>query len=84
MSRVQSVITKEMNTMAGVTPSIMECRNYSVQDIMNIYGVGEESVRNFIKKHQKNNDFRVFMVGKYLRIDKNSFEDWYNNHPNEF
>ena len=48
--------------MAGVTPSIMECRNYSVQDIMNIYGVGEESVRNFIKKHQKNNDFRVFMV----------------------
>lgn len=51
--------------MAGVTPSIMECRNYSVQDIMNIYGVGEESVRNFIKKHQKNNDFRVFMVGKY-------------------
>lgn len=50
--------------MAGVTPSIMECRNYSVQDIMNIYGVGEESVRNFIKKHQKNNDFRVFMVGK--------------------
>lgn len=37
--------------MAGVTPSIMECRNYSVQDIMNIYGVGEESVRNFIKKH---------------------------------
>ena len=38
--------------MAGVTPSIMECRNYSVQDIMNIYGVGEESVRNFIKKHQ--------------------------------
>ena len=49
--------------MAGVTPSIMECRNYSVQDIMNIYGVGEESVRNFIKKHQKNNDFRVFMVG---------------------
>lgn len=71
--------------MAGITtPSIMECRNYSVQDIMNIYGVGEESVRNFIKKHQKNNDFRVFMVGKYLRIDKNSFEDWYNNHPNEF
>lgn len=54
--------------MAGVSPSIMECRNYSVQDIMNIYGVGEESVRNFIKKHQKNNDFRVFMVGKYLRI----------------
>ena len=43
--------------MAGVTQSIMECRNYSVQDIMNIYGVGEESVRNFIKKHQKNNDF---------------------------
>lgn len=39
--------------MAGVTQSIMECRNYSVQDIMNIYGVGEESVRNFIKKHQK-------------------------------
>ena len=70
--------------MAGVTPSIMECRNYSVQDSRNIYGVGEESVRNFIKKHQKNNDFRVFMVGKYLRIDKNSFEDWYNNHPNEF
>ena len=52
--------------MAGVTPSIMECRNYSVQDIMNIYGVGEESVRNFIKKHQKNNDFRVFMVGKFV------------------
>ena len=48
-----------MNTMAGVTPSIMECRNYSVQDIMNIYGVGEESVRNFIKKHQKNNDFQI-------------------------
>ena len=29
--------------MAGVTQSIMECRNYSVQDIMNIYGVGEVS-----------------------------------------
>lgn len=39
--------------MAGVTPSIMECRNYSVQDIMNIYGVGEESVRNFIKSIRK-------------------------------
>ena len=52
--------------MAGVTPSIMECRNYSVQDIMNIYGVGEESVRNFIKKHQKNNDFRVFEYYGYF------------------
>ena len=39
--------------------------------------------KEYIYKHQKNNDFRVFMVGKYLRIDKNSFEDWYNNHPNE-
>ena len=71
--------------MAGVTLSIMECRNYSVQDIMNIYGVGEESNCNFInKKASENNDFQVFMVGKYLRIDKNSFEDWHNNHPNEF
>ena len=39
--------------MAGVTPSIMECRNYSVQDIMNIYGVGEESVRNLSKSIRK-------------------------------
>ena len=54
--------------MAGVTPSIMECHNYSVQDIMNIYGVGEESVRNFIKKHQKNNDFRVFHGGKVSSV----------------
>lgn len=73
-----------MKCMASLSVSTIECRNYSVQDIMNIYGVGEESVRNFIKKHQKNNDFRVFMVGKYLRIDKNSFEEWYRNHPNEF
>ena len=70
--------------MTRLSTSTIECRNYSVQDIMNIYGVGEESVRNFIKKHQKNNDFRVFMVGKYLRRDKSSFEDWYKNHPNEF
>lgn len=70
--------------MAGLSVTTIECRNYSVQDIMSIYGVGEESVRNFIKKHQKNNDFRVFMVGKHLRIDKNSFEEWYKNHPNEF
>lgn len=72
-----------MTYMAKLSISSDECRNYSVHDIMTIYGVGEESVRNFIKKHQRNNDFRVFMVGKYLRIDKKSFEDWYANNPNE-
>lgn len=60
-----------------------DCRSYSIKDIMNIYGVGNESARNFVRKHQKNNDFRVFTVGKHIRIDKRSFEDWYQNHPNE-
>lgn len=62
--------------MAGVTPSIMECRNYSVQDIMKHLWCRRGKRPQLYKKHQKNNDFRVIMVGKYLRIDKNSFEDW--------
>ena len=71
--------------MSDSTASVLSpnCRSYSIKDIMDIYGVGNESARNFIKKHQKCNDFRVFMVGKHIRIDKASFEDWYQNHPNE-
>ena len=65
------------------TAKTPECRSYTVNDIRAIDGVSTESIRNFIRKHQKNKDFRVHKVGKHLCIDKKSFEDWYENHSDD-
>ena len=65
------------------TANTPERRTYTVNDIRAIYGVSVDSVRRFIREHQKNKDFRVHKVGKHVCINKKSFEEWYENHSDD-
>ena len=48
---------------------------YTVKEIAEILGISERGAYNFVNTTK---DFKVFRIGKVIRISKLSFDNWFN------
>ena len=55
----------------------MESKVYTVNDVMDLLGIGRSAAYEYIKKVEEQKEpFRVIKVGKSYRIPKESFDKW--------
>ena len=68
-----------LNKEAEAIPSIpYEKRNYTVDEIQDILGIGRNSAYNLVKSGV----FHSVRIGGNIRISKKSFDDWLDNQMN--
>ena len=56
-------------------PVICEKKTYTVAEIMQILGIGRTAAYDLTRKGL----FKVIRVGKILRINKDSFDQWFDS-----
>ena len=56
-------------------PVICEKKTYTVAEIMQILGIGRTAAYDLTRKGL----FKVIRVGKILRINKESFDQWFDS-----
>lgn len=56
-------------------PVICEKKTYTVAEIMEILGIGRTAAYDLTRKGL----FKVIRVGKLLRINKESFDQWFDS-----
>ena len=54
--------------------TICEKKTYTVQEIMQILGIGKNAAYQLVAEQQ----FKSVRIGNSLRISKESFDDWLN------
>ena len=56
-------------------PVMCEKKTYTVAEIMQILGIGRTAAHDLTRKGL----FKVIRVGKILRINKESFDQWFDS-----
>lgn len=51
---------------------------YTPEDIADMLCIGQTSVYDFLHRQEELREFKVFRVGKLLRIEQSSFDQWIN------
>lgn len=54
--------------------TICEKKTYTVQEIMQILGIGKNAAYHLVAEQQ----FKSVRIGNSIRISKESFDDWLN------
>lgn len=63
--------------------NIEEKKVYEIKEIKKILGLKESTCYDFIRNSMKKNLFIVLKIGRQYRINKRSFDDWFNGVTNE-
>lgn len=53
-----------------------ECKTYRVPEIAEMLGISEKSAYNLCNSTPP---FKVYRIGKSTRINRESFDNWFNN-----
>ncbi|MDD3415633.1 MAG: helix-turn-helix domain-containing protein [Lachnospiraceae bacterium] len=58
-----------------ITAQTQICRTYSVDEIASILGISKSSAYELCKKEY----FRTLRIGRVIRINKESFDQWFRS-----
>lgn len=60
-----------------------EKKVYEIKEIKKILGLKDSTCYDFIRKSIKDNLFIVLKIGRQYRVNKESFDSWFNGVKNE-
>ena len=63
--------------------NIEEKKVYEIKEIKKILGLKESTCYDFIRNSMKQGLFIVLKIGRQYRVNKKSFDDWFNGVSNE-
>ncbi len=63
--------------------NIEDKKVYEIKEIGKILGLKNSTCYDFIQKSMKQNLFTVLKIGRQYRINKKSFDEWFNGVTNE-
>ncbi|MBO5529991.1 MAG: helix-turn-helix domain-containing protein [Bacilli bacterium] len=63
--------------------NIEDKKVYEIKEIKKILGLKESTCYDFIRNSMKQNLFTVLKIGRQYRVNKKSFDDWFNGVTNE-
>ena len=63
--------------------NIEDKKVYEIKEIKKMLGLKNSTCYDFIQKSMKQNLFTVLKIGRQYRINKKSFDEWFNGVTNE-
>lgn len=63
--------------------NIEDKKVYEIKEIQKMLGLKNSTCYDFIQKSIKQNLFTVLKIGRQYRINKKSFDEWFNGVTNE-